>query len=408
MKGINVKSEIKPLKKVLLHRPGRELLNLTPDTLQELLFDDIPFLKVAQEEHDAFARVLRANDVEVVYLEDLMAEVLDLDPAIREKFLKQFIVEGGIRTNKYQRIIYDYLNQIKDNKTLVLKTMEGINVNELTRNIENSLVDLVSEESKMVLAPMPNLYFTRDPFASIGHGISLNRMYSVTRNRETIYAEYIFNYHPDYKGIVEKWYDRYDSFHIEGGDILNLTEDTLAIGISQRTEPDAIDSLAKNIFNNPKSAIKKILAFNIPNSRAFMHLDTVFTQIDVDKFTVHPGILGPLEVYEITAGNDVEEVKVHKIEDTLEHILEDALGIEKVTLIKCGGEDRIAAEREQWNDGSNTLCIAPGVIVVYERNDVTNALLEKHGLKVLTIPSAELSRGRGGPRCMSMPLWRED
>lgn len=408
MKGINVKSEIKPLKKVLLHRPGRELLNLTPDTLQELLFDDIPFLKVAQEEHDAFARVLRANDVEVVYLEDLMAEVLDLDSAIREKFLKQFIVEGGIRTNKYQRIIYDYLNQIKDNKTLVLKTMEGINVNELTRNIENSLVDLVSEESKMVLAPMPNLYFTRDPFASIGHGISLNRMYSVTRNRETIYAEYIFNYHPDYKGIVEKWYDRYDSFHIEGGDILNLTEDTLAIGISQRTEPDAIDSLAKNIFNNPKSAIKKILAFNIPNSRAFMHLDTVFTQIDVDKFTVHPGILGPLEVYEITAGEDVEEVKVHKIEDTLEHILEDALGIEKVTLIKCGGEDRIAAEREQWNDGSNTLCIAPGVIVVYERNDVTNALLEKHGLKVLTIPSAELSRGRGGPRCMSMPLWRED
>lgn len=408
MKGINVKSEIKPLKKVLLHRPGRELLNLTPDTLQELLFDDIPFLKVAQEEHDAFARVLRANDVEVVYLEDLMAEVLDLDPAIREKFLKQFIVEGGIRTNKYQRIIYDYLNQIKDNKTLVLKTMEGINVNELTRNIENSLVDLVSEESKMVLAPMPNLYFTRDPFASIGHGISLNRMYSVTRNRETIYAEYIFNYHPDYKGIVEKWYDRYDSFHIEGGDILNLTEDTLAIGISQRTEPDAIDSLAKNIFNNPKSTIKKILAFNIPNSRAFMHLDTVFTQIDVDKFTVHPGILGPLEVYEITAGDDVEEVKVHKIEDTLDHILEDALGIEKVTLIKCGGEDRIAAEREQWNDGSNTLCIAPGVIVVYERNDVTNALLEKHGLKVLTIPSAELSRGRGGPRCMSMPLWRED
>ena len=408
MKGINVKSEIKPLKKVLLHRPGRELLNLTPDTLQELLFDDIPFLKVAQEEHDAFARLLRANDVEVVYLEDLMAEVLDLDPAIRKKFLKQFIVEGGIRTNKYQRIIYDYLDQIKDNKTLVLKTMEGINVNELKRNIENSLVDLVSEESKMVLAPMPNLYFTRDPFASIGHGIALNRMYSVTRNRETIYAEYIFNYHPDYKGIVEKWYDRYDDFHIEGGDILNLTEDTLAIGISQRTEPDAIDSLAKNIFNNPKSTIKKILAFNIPNSRAFMHLDTVFTQIDVDKFTVHPGILGPLEVYEITVGDSVEEVKVHKIEDTLEHILEDVLGIENVTLIKCGGEDRIAAEREQWNDGSNTLCIAPGVIIVYERNDVTNALLEKHGLKVLTIPSAELSRGRGGPRCMSMPLWRED
>lgn len=408
MKGIHVTSEIKPLKKVLLHRPGRELLNLTPDTLQELLFDDIPFLKVAQEEHDAFAKVLRDNGVEVVYLEDLMAEVLDLDPAIREKFLKQFIVEGGIRTNKYQRIIYDYLDQIKDNKTLVLKTMEGINVNELKRDIENSLVDLVSEESKMVLAPMPNLYFTRDPFASVGEGVTLNRMYSVTRNRETIYAEYIFNYHPDFKGMVEKWYDRYDSFHIEGGDVLNLTENTLAVGISQRTEPDAIDGLAKNIFNNPKSKITKILAFNIPNSRAFMHLDTVFTQIDVDKFTIHPGILGPLEVFEITKGENPEEVKVKKIESDLESILEDALGIEKVTLIKCGGEDRIAAEREQWNDGSNTLCIAPGVIVVYERNDVTNALLKEYGLTVLTIPSAELSRGRGGPRCMSMPLWRED
>lgn len=408
MKGIHVTSEIKPLKKVLLHRPGRELLNLTPDTLQELLFDDIPFLKVAQQEHDAFAQVLRDNGVEVVYLEDLMAEVLDLDPAIREKFLKQFIVEGGIRTTKYQRIIFDYLNQIKDNKTLVLKTMEGINVNELDRNVENSLVDLVSEESKMVLAPMPNLYFTRDPFASVGDGVTLNRMYSVTRNRETIYAEYIFNYHPDFKGLIDKWYDRYDAFHIEGGDVLNLTETTLAVGISQRTEPDAIDGLAKNIFNNPKSKITKILAFNIPNNRAMMHLDTVFTQIDVDKFTIHPGILGPLEVFELTKGDTPEDVKVKKIETDLESILEDALGIEKVTLIQCGGGDKIASEREQWNDGSNTLCIAPGVIVVYDRNDVTNAILEEYGLTVLSIPSAELSRGRGGPRCMSMPLIRED
>ena len=408
MSGVNVKSEIKPLKKVLLHRPGKELLNLTPNTLEELLFDDIPFLKVAQEEHDAFAQILRDNGVEVVYLEKLMAEVLDQKPELREKFLKQWIEEAGIRTDRYQKIIFDYMQEnYPDNLDLVMKTMEGINLTELHTDKSNSLVDLVSESSKMVIAPMPNLYFTRDPFAMIGNGVSINRMYSETRNRETIYAEYIFNHHPDFKGHVTKFFDRYNPFHIEGGDILNLNDKVLAIGISQRTEPDAIDMIARNIFASEDSTIETILAFNIPNSRAFMHLDTVFTQIDVDKFTVHPGILGPLQVFEITPGKD-GELKVHEIDDTLENILAKYLGLPKVTLIQCAGGDTIAAEREQWNDGSNTLCIAPGVIVVYERNDVTNEVLRKAGLKVLEMPSAELSRGRGGPRCMSMPLIRED
>ena len=382
MVGIHVTSEIKPLKKVLLHRPGKELLNLTPDTLGRLLFDDIPFLKVAQAEHDRFAEILRENGVEVVYLEDLMAEVLDADPAVRKEFLEQFIREAGIRTKHWQKIVYDHLDKIKDNKELVLKTMEGVNLNEFDVDAENSLVDLVSEPSKLIIDPMPNLYFTRDPFASIGNGVSLNRMYSVTRNRETIYAEYIFNHHPDFKGHVTKFFDRYNPFHIEGGDILNLNDKVLAIGISQRTEPDAIDMIARNIFASEDSTIETILAFNIPNSRAFMHLDTVFTQIDVDKFTVHPGILGPLQVFEITPGKD-GELKVHEIDDTLENILAKYLGLPKVTLIQCAGGDTIAAEREQWNDGSNTLCIAPGVIVVYERNDVTNEVLRKAGLKVL-------------------------
>ncbi|MBU5406125.1 arginine deiminase [Paraeggerthella hongkongensis] len=405
MAGVNVKSEIKPLKKVLLHRPGRELLNLTPNTLEELLFDDIPFLKVAQEEHDAFAQILRDNGVEVVYLEDLTAEVLESDPALREQFLKQWIEEAGIRTERYQKIIFDYLQEnYPDAKDFVMKTMEGINLTELHTDKSNSLVDLVSESSKMVVAPMPNLYFTRDPFASIGNGVSINRMYSVTRNRETIYAEYIFKYHPDFQGTPE-YYSRYNTFHIEGGDILNINDHVLAIGISQRTEPDAIDAIAHNIFNDETSPVDTILAFYIPNNRAMMHLDTVFTQIDVDKFTIHPGIMGPLTVFEITAEGD--GIKVKEMNDTLEDILAKYVG-NPVELIPCGGGDRIAAEREQWNDGSNTLCIAPGTIVVYERNDVTNALLKEKGLNVLEMPSAELSRGRGGPRCMSMPLIRED
>lgn len=406
MTAIHVTSEIKPLKKVLLHRPGNELLNLTPDTLSELLFDDIPYLPVAQAEHDRFAEILRENGVEVVYLEDLMAETIALSDEIKEKFIKQFIVEANIHTERYQKILFDFFNAIKDPKELVLKTMEGVNLKELNVNVENSLVDLVSEYDKLVVAPMPNLYFTRDPFASVGNGVTLNKMYSVTRNRETIYAEYIFNYHPDYKGQVEKWYDRYEEFHIEGGDVLNINDKVLAVGISQRTCPEAIDGLAHNIFKNPNNKIQTILAVNIPNNRAMMHLDTVFTQIDVDKFTVHPGIYGELQVFEITDGKN-GDIVVKEISDKLENILAKYLG-HPVTLIPCAGGDRIASEREQWNDGSNTLCIAPGTIVVYERNNVTNQVLRDHGLHVITMPSAELSRGRGGPRCMSMPLVRED
>ena len=413
MSAINVTSEIKPLKEVLVHRPGKELLNLTPDTLHRLLFDDIPFLKVAQAEHDEFVQILRDNGVKVYYLEDLMTETLDFNPEIKKKFLKQFILEAGVNTPKYKDLVTDYLLSIEDTKEFVLKTMEGIQIYELDRNkriMEKSLVDLVTDETDFIVEPMPNLYFTRDPFASVGNGVVLNKMYSVTRNRETIYAEYIFNYHPKFKGEIEKYYDRYYDWHIEGGDVLNLNDKVLAVGISQRTEAGAIDKLAKNLFKNPNCKIDTVLAFNIPESRAFMHLDTVFTQIDVDKFTYHPGIMSTLQVFEITEGDDPnsdEDLNVKEINDSLENILSYYLGV-NVTLIPCAGGDDVAAQREQWNDGTNTLCIAPGVVVVYNRNNITNDFLRSKGIKVIEMNSAELSRGRGGPRCMSMPLIRED
>ena len=288
MNAINVKSEIKPLKKVLLHRPGKELLNLTPDTLERLLFDDIPYLEVAQKEHDEFANILKDNGVEVVYLEDLMTDVLEINSDIKETFIRQFIYEAGVRTPKYRSLVYEYLLSISNTKELVLKTMEGIKIDDIVKQeaiLGTSLVDMIEPDSLFVCDPMPNLYFTRDPFASIGNGVSLNKMYSVTRNRETIYAEYIFNYHPDFKDKVDKYYDRYNEFHIEGGDILNLNSHVLAIGISQRTNANAIEELSKNLFNDPDCLIDTVLAFDIPNSRAFVHLDTVFTQIDYDKFT---------------------------------------------------------------------------------------------------------------------------
>lgn len=409
MYPINVKSEIKPLKKVLVHRPGRELLNLTPDSLHRLLFDDIPYLPQACAEHDEFVRILRDNGVEVVYLEDLMEEVLNLNSEIREKFITQFIYEAGIRTPKYRSLVYEYLSSIESNRLLVLKTMEGIINNEVIKSRAKkgkSLVDAIEEDSSFVVDPMPNLYFTRDPFASIGNGISLNRMYSITRNRETIYAEYIFEHHPDFAGKVPKYFNRYSPYNIEGGDILNLNDHILAIGISERTSADAIEELARNIFEDTTSKVDTILAFEIPNKRAFMHLDTVFTQVDYDKFTYHPGIMGTLRVFEIKEDGE-GGINVKEKNAKLEKILEEYLQ-KDITLIPCAGGDKIASEREQWNDGSNTLAIAPGVVIVYDRNNETNEVLRNAGLKVLEMHSAELSRGRGGPRCMSMPLIRED
>lgn len=411
--AINVKSEIAPLKKVLLHRPGKELLNLTPDTLERLLFDDIPFLKIAQKEHDEFAKVLKDNGVEVVYLEDLAADTISVSDEIREKFIRQFIEEIGA-DEEVKTSLYKFLSNIKDSKELILKTMEGIRLEDVM-SVSDSLPEKLAsmDKSTLLADPMPNLYFTRDNFASVGNGITLNKMFSVTRNRETIYAQYIFNYHPEYKGTT-KYYNRNEQYHIEGGDILNLNEETIAVGISQRTEKEAIEKFAKYIFSDPKSEVKNIVAFYIPHNRAMMHLDTVFTQVDKDKFTIHPEIRKGLKIFEISKDDNKSKNAIDRdftakeSFDSLENILKKYLKLDAVTLIPCGGDDSIAGQREQWNDGSNTLCIAPGVVVVYDRNEVTNEILEGYGIKVLKISSSELSRGRGGPRCMSMPLSRKN
>ena len=405
---IHVKSEIGTLKQVLLHRPGKELEHLVPGELERLLFDDIPYLRAAKQEHDVFAGILREQGVEVLYLEELMAETLRGDAGIRRRFIRQIIDEGGNVAQKFKDQLFDLLDGIGDEMELVLKTMAGVRMNELKAGGHSPLADRVRPDSRFILDPIPNLYFTRDPFASIGCGVSMNSMYSGTRKRETIYGAYILEQNPKFAGTTPFYYRRDNPFSIEGGDILNLSRRVLAVGISQRTTPEAIELLAQNIFGDDSAEVETILALDIPSIRAYMHLDTVLTQIDYDKFTVHPEILGSLRVYEICRGKHKGELHVAELDNSLPVILGTHLGLDKVTMIRCGGKDRVASEREQWNDGSNTLCIAPGKVVVYDRNYITNGILRDNGVEVLEMPSSELSRGRGGPRCMSMPLWRED
>ncbi|EJT5923169.1 TPA: arginine deiminase [Clostridium perfringens] len=408
-RALNVTSEIGRLKTVLLHRPGEEIENLTPALLDRLLFDDIPYLKVAREEHDAFAKTLRDNGVEVLYLEVLAAETMDTDNNLKDKFISEFIDEAGVQSEGLKEALIKYFNSFSTNKEMIDKMMAGVRKEELKDYHRESLYDQVNDVYPFVCDPMPNLYFTRDPFATIGHGITLNHMRTDTRNRETIFAKYIFRHHPRFKGKdIPFWFNRDENTSLEGGDELILSKEILAVGISQRTDSASVEKLAKKLLYYKDTTFKTVLAFKIPVSRAFMHLDTVFTQVDYDKFTVHPGIVGPLEVYAITKDpeNDGHLIAVEEC-DTLENILKKYLKRD-IELIKCGGGDEIIAAREQWNDGSNTLAIAPGEVVVYSRNYVTNEILEKEGIKLHVIPSSELSRGRGGPRCMSMPLIRED
>lgn len=401
--GIHNFSEIGKLNKVLLHRPGKELEKLTPNNFERLLFDDIPYLKVAQEEHDRFAEVLKENGVEVCYYQHETAKALT-DIKVRKNFVTEFVNMTKDFSESMREAVVDFLMD-KDPEDLVATCIAGVFSNEI-KATAGSLFDIVKSEEVFALDPMPNLYFTRDPGACVGNGINIHHMSTAARRRESLLLEYMTKYNRDF--AVENtpmWYEIGGKYSIEGGDVLVLSKDIVAIGFSQRTTLAGIECFAEKLLRN--SEFKKVLVFDIPKCRAFMHLDTVFTMVDYDKFTIHPEIEGPLGVYEVSLGKD-GQLKYNAIMDELANILALELKLPAVDLIRCGGGDLVAAQREQWNDGSNTLCIAPGTVVTYERNYVTNDLLDKRGIKVLSIPSAELSRGRGGPRCMSCPVNRDD
>lgn len=410
--ALNITSEVGRLRTVMLHRPGEELLNLSPSNLDRLLFDDIPFLAQAQAEHDAFAQILLDEGVEVLYLENLVAEALDAAPGARDSLISAYVSESGRLGARLQEAVRARLAAVEDARELVRMMVCGVRANEVNADFGDAatLADLTAvalhDDERLLIDPMPNLYFTRDPFSVIGQGVSVNRMHTPTRRRESLLGDFVLRYHPRFAG-APAWYGREEAPHIEGGDILVLSPEAIAVGVSERTEAAAVDALAARLLWAPDERFGRVLALAIPKTRAFMHLDTVLTQVDVDTFSVHPNILEVIEAYELTRGAELGSVSVRLIGTALDEALAEALGVPRVRLIRCGGTDPIAAAREQWNDGANTLAVHPGRVLVYQRNVVTNDILYRAGLELLEVPSSELSRGRGGPHCMSMAFVRE-
>jgi len=402
---INIFSEIGKLNKVMLHRPGIELEGLIPSNMERLLFDDIPNLKIAQKEHDFFADILRQNDVEVLELEDLLVQAVS-DETIKKQFLNEFLTESGILTSYLKESVTEYLIS-KSPKEMIENIFAGIKKKELIIKNPSTSVKLTSDNSFFYTDPIAGAYFTRDPATCIGNGISINFMTSNARKRESLLLKYIYLYNKTIKNDkTPLWYSNNGPYNIEGGDILILSKKIIAIGCSQRTTIEGIKTLAQKLLKE-QNCLEKILVFEIPKCRAFMHLDTVFTMVDYGKFTIHSEIEGSLNIYEIEMDKS-KNLVFNNVSTSLKNILSKSLKCDDIEFIKCGGGDELAGPREQWNDGSNTLAIAPGVVITYNRNYVTNELLDKSGVKVLEMPSSELSRGRGGPRCMSMPINRDN
>ena len=400
---MQVNNDIGKLQKVIVHRPGEELEYLTPKFLEELLFDEIPWLEKAREEHDGFVKIMRDQEVEVLYITDLMVEVLNKQPKLKEKFIYDHLDLSHIANTETREAVYQYLMD-KDNEDTIDTLIRGLK-KDYVQTLKNckSLADLTKSSFPFYLAPLPSMYFSRDQGIAIGDSMLTGSMFNDARRRETLFIENIVKYHPLFQKKQPIWGSAVPP-GLEGGDIIVLSEKTITIGLSERTTVQAIETVAKEILVE-KELAKEILVIQIPAKRAYMHLDTVFTMVDYDKFLMYPGIKDHTYTYILTVDKN-GQVKATKGEG-LKKDLEKSLG-RPVKIIYSGESDPIIAAREQWGDSTNTLAIAPGKVLVYSRNTVTNRQLKKEGIEILEFSGSELVRGRGGPRCMSMPINREN
>ncbi len=402
---LGVSSEIGRLRTVMVHRPGLEIARITPDNKEALLFDDLLWLERAQEEHDSFVAMMRARDIEVLYFEALLAEVL-ADRAVREELVNDVVTPAQCGPRVADRLTAALLEAPTERVVDVL--VGGLLERELEEwGVDHLYADLVADRFHYVLRPLPNLLFMRDNAAWINDGLSLNVLATPARARESRYMRAIYRHHPRFADErFPVWYgkdpgDQYPA-SVEGGDVLVLTADTVMIGLGERTAPAAVEILAGRLF--AAGDVQRVIVVHLRHDRAVMHLDTVFTMIDEATFNVFPGLLDNVDVHVLTPSPD-GGIRVEHPHD-LTSALETALGHGDLTMIPTGG-DAIGRLREQWDDGNNTLALAPGVVVAYQRNQETNRRLGDHGIEVMELDASELCRGRGGSRCMTQPLLRD-
>ncbi len=405
--GVYVGSEVGKLERVFLHRPGKELKRITIDNKDDLLIDEIIWAERAAQNHDAFADLLRAHGAEVVYFQDCLTDV------VRDEGVRSELIEDALNRETHDFNLRDALKRIVMEMTPaeVAETLiGGMTKLEAGRRIGGGLKSLTfaaADDHAFFFRPLPNLYFQRDPFFFVRNGVVLSAMRFIARQREPLYAKYIFKHHPLFRGVkIIFGADMRECSHpnvIEGGDFLVLDEDCVAIGVSQRSKAGTIQAVGRQLAR--QVGLKKILAVDIPDRRAYMHLDTVFTMVDRDAFTIYPDVHKRMRVWELAYEEDGRLVGLTESDDVFDS-LKRHLRLDRIRCIETGGGDPVEAARDQWNDGTNTFAIAPGVVVTYECNIVSNRALRDNGIAVHEINGSELGKGRGGPRCMSMPLKR--